>query len=469
MIRGLILITVVCMLAGCDNIKAIFVSTPVRITEAFPLPDEVVFAYTRLREAVGSDTAERELTKDTFDNLVRVRALTCTASVSIGRFDTSADIKRKVSNPECFQQQDTRLADWIGLRRVDQRLTQPPLLPITALTAPKLLPALKDGVAGVTAAEAANVLIIAGRRHGQFSAIDLPQGHVIQSFQIVNANHTGFSLSPNGRVFAVPLQQLQGVQFIDVESGNVLWTSPQYTEVTAWLPRVRAMVMTSSGNEPAAIIDTQNGKASPYPLAEKRPTWAAAMPDAANQLLIGGSNTATLMGHTRNADGVIEIQPLNQWRLAKPVTSTTPMLMNHGGKLVYVTMRDLAWFDLTTGNQGVWETSAFNGHGYAKIGEQRIFFSVNSPSSPIASLGRVLDTEQLTLASVPDYVHNDGLILPLTPRIGYLRRGFSMVSVGAEVATGATEDIQAVIANAQLEKQLAKLKALSAAQDSAAQ
>ena len=466
MIRGLFLIVVACLLAGCDGLTAGFTSAQTRITQAFPLPDEIVLARMRLQQAVGRDTEAGRLDNKAFDNMVRVRALTCTTSVSIGRFDTPADIKRKVSDPECFRQQDAQLADWIGLRRIGQLLEQPPLRPMTALAAPTLLPALKDGVAGVTAAEAANVLVFRGSRHGQFTAIDLPQGNVIQSFEITNAGYTQFNLSPNGRVFAVPLQS-RGVQFIDVESGATLWTSQKYVQVTAWLPKICAMVMVSTGSEPTVIIDARQGRAIPYPLAEKSPTWAATVPGAANRLLIGGQNTATLMEHARNADGMIDIQPLNQWQLAKPVTSTTPMpmLMNNGGKLVYVTMRDLAWFDFATGNQGVWEISAFNGNSYAKLDERTIFLRIASPGSRISLTGRVLDIEQQTLASVPGYVHDEWLtVLPLTPRTGYLRWSSSsrsgVMSVGAEVPTDVAEDIQSVIAKTQAEQQQAKLKDL---------
>lgn len=467
--RGLVLpvlVVATCALAGCDRLTAAFAPAHARITQAFPLPDEIVLAHTRMQEAAGRDSEAGRLASDAFDNLVRVRALTCTASAPIGRFDTPADIRRKIADPECFRQQDAQLADWIGLRRIDHLLTQPSLRPMTALAGARLLPALKNGAVGVTAAEAANVLVFNGNR-GKYTAVDLPQGNVIRSFEVADAGYTGLSLSPNGRVFIVPLESNRGLQAVDVESGSVLWTSAKYNKVVAWLPTVHAMVMASVGDESAAMLDTRQGKATPYPLAEKRPSWAVTMPGAANRLLVGGYDTATLMEHTRNADGAIEIQPQNQWRLTKRVTSAAPMLMGNGARLVYVTTRDLAWIDLATGNQGVWETSALNGNGYAKIGEQAIFFSSTPVGSPASANGRVIDIEQQTLATVPGYTSSDGLILPLTPRAGYVRRGHELVSIGADVTTGAVEDLQKAIANSQVEQQLAKLKAQSAMQDSA--
>src|SRR5688572_33403610 len=83
-------------LPGCGKISAALSPAPERITKAFPLSDETALAIARYVE---SDNKQEEGRKsqaaDQIDRLLKVRALSCTASVSIGRFDTPQDIQKK--------------------------------------------------------------------------------------------------------------------------------------------------------------------------------------------------------------------------------------------------------------------------------------------------------------------------------------------------------------------------------------
>lgn len=466
MLRILVFAVAACAMSGCDRMTAAFTPLPERVNLAFPVPDELSLSVKRLIESTAGDESATQASRDQYGKWLQVRALTCTASLSVARFDTPAEIKKKLADTSCFNEQDALLAEWVSVRRLSAILDKPPLVPIAELPARQTLPALGEQAIGITVASDSNVAVLNSNR-GSFTAVRLPDGKAIQTFAAGDYAHTGQALSPNGRVFAIPLGSNRGLKFIDVESGATLWSTDKYLRLTTWLPALKALVLTQSSQGQATVmVDTLNGKATLYRAAEKRPTWSASLPGSANQRLIGGYNSAALMDHARDAEGTLTATQLSYVRLVKPVSSSTPFLMNNGKTIVYVTMTSLAWADLATGDQGVWETSAFLGNGYAKLNESQIYFAGSTPGS-FRSQAKVLDVNQSTIAPDLRYQQADGLILPLTPRSGYMRRG-EIATIGSTVETGQPEDLQRAIASAQLEVQLAKLKAESRAQDAAA-
>ncbi len=344
------------------------------------------------------------------------------------------------------------------MHRVSARLDMSPLVPMADLPARAALPTLQDTTIAIMTSSTSNVAVLKTSR-GSFTAVRLPDGKAIQTFPGGDYGNTGLELSPNGRVFAVPMPSASGIRFIDVETGSTLWTTNKYMRLVAWLPSLKGLVMTqTSQGQTTVTVDLQNGKASPYPIAEKRPTWSLAVPGNQTQRLIGGHSRAVLVDHSRDAEGTLTATQLNDTRLIKSVTSLSPFLMAGARKLVYVTSSDLAWVDLQTGDQGFWETRAFRGSGYAKLNDTQVYFAGAAPTSSFVTEGRVIDIEKGTIARDLKYQHNEGLILPLTPRTGFMRRG-DTASVGSVVETGPPEDLQRAIAAALLEVQLAKLKA----------
>src|SRR5688572_26408310 len=117
MLRVALLAIVVC-LAGCDMVKAGYTPAAEKINEAFPLPDEVQVARTRLLAALEGDKTAQQRVGSQLDKLMELRALTCTALTPAGRFDTPAKIKAKVTDTACFTTQDAALEEWVGMQRV---------------------------------------------------------------------------------------------------------------------------------------------------------------------------------------------------------------------------------------------------------------------------------------------------------------------------------------------------------------
>ncbi|MES2251941.1 MAG: hypothetical protein V4645_32065 [Pseudomonadota bacterium] len=461
MLRVLVLLVTVCLLSGCDKMTAAFTPAPERINKAFPASEEVLLGMSKLITSVAEDDKEARALKEQYERLLQVRALTCTAASGIGRFDTPSDIRKKVADGSCFRDQDAQLAEWIGLRRVAALLSKPPLYPRVELRGKQALPAEKSrgaGTIGIVTSAESNVAVLKSGS-GTFHAVRLPDGKPLQTFTAANNARPGFSLSPNGRLFAAPSDAGSGLRLIDVETGTALWTTDKYLGLVTWLPTLNALVLLqSSQGQQAVIVDALNGKETGYPLAEKHPTWTLALPGNESRHLIGGSSSAAIMAHARESDGTLSATQVGFWRLAKSVpSSSSPFLMENGKKAFYLDARNLAWIDLATGEQGFWETSALHiQHGYAKLNESTVFLSSSMPGS-YTGQGKVIDVQQGTVAPVPNYQQGDGVLLPLTPRSGYMRYGTVTIVGGDDIESGPPEDLQKAIAAAQLEKQLAKL------------
>lgn len=463
--RILVLLLAACALGGCDKLAAGFTSPGDRITSAFPIPDEIALASKRLLEATttsGADKATADAVKDRYAKMLQVRALTCTAAVDIGRLDSPADIKRKVTNTSCFAEQDRQLADWIGVRRVAIAMQKAALVPFAALPPYQTLPSTPESTVGITTSLASNVAVLRSSR-GTLTAVSLPSGKVVQTLAADDYTHTGLELSPNGRVLAVPRGSNRGLVFFEIESGAVLWSTDKYLRLYSWLPALNGLVMTQSAQGQATVlVDVLNCEATAYLSSERRPSWSVPIPGDGNQTLIGGYNTAMVMDHAREADGTLTARQINQSRLIKPVTSATPFLMRGGKRIVYVTSTNLAWADLETGDQGSWDTAALRANGYAKLDDSRIYFAASTEGS-MRNEGKVLDVDAQTIAPDLKYQQADGLILPLSPRSGFMRRGDAVV-IGSTIDAGPPEELSKIIANAQLAVQLAKLNALTSGQ-----
>ncbi|MGQ3055461.1 MAG: hypothetical protein ACT6S0_27035 [Roseateles sp.] len=470
MFRVLVVLVVACALSGCDKLTAPFTASTDRIGKAFPVSEEVQLGMSKLLASVAGDDKETRSLQEQYGRLLQVRALTCTAASGIGRFDTPSDIRKKIQDGSCFREQDAQLVDWVGLRRVSVLLGKPPLYPRVELHARQALPAEKNKGAGtvgiVTSAESNVALLKSGS--GTFNAVRLPDGKPIQTFTVANNSRPGFSLSPNGRVLAAPSDTSPGLRLIEVETGIAVWSTDKYQSLVTWLASLNALVLIqSSQGQQTVIVDALNGKETIYPLAEKRATWALALPGDENRRLVGGVGSVAVMAHVREPDGALSATQVAFWRLARSLSSSSsPFLMDNGKKAYYFDARNLAWIDLASGEQGFWETSALHlTHGYAKLDETSILLASSAPGT-YTSQGKMVDVQQRTVAPVPGYQPGDGILLPLTPRSGYMRYGAVTTIGGDDVEAGPPEDLQKAIAAAQLETQLAKLAPAAPAPDS---
>jgi hypothetical protein len=448
------------LLSACDQLSAVFTPTSERVNTAFPLPDTLQTARNALSSSLEGNKAGHQHMSEQHAKLMTLRALTCTAKTPIGRFDTAAAIKRKVTDLECFQKQDARLAEWIGLQRLGLAMAQPALVPVSALPAKALLPNINDASGQISVAADANVMVVKGAQ--RYSVVQLPGGKLLSSFPVPEQTYRPATLSPNGRVLAVPTGS-RNLRLIEVETGNVLWATEDYAELIAWLPQVNAALLSQTNTGVPHLLDIRNSAIEVYPAAEKRLTWALSMPAASGKYLVGSGQTASLMELTRAPNGALEAAPLKQWRLtANASGNSAPFLMNQGNKLVYLSGQDLGWLDLQSEQQGSWQLSALQANGFSKLDEQSILFdSWASGTAPAAS--RLLDITQGTVSIAKNLDTRDGALIPLLPRNGYLKRGSSAVTIGSAVEIDGPQPLDTLVSEALLARQLARVAAANAA------
>jgi hypothetical protein len=442
-------------LVGCDRINAMSMSSAEKINLALPIAPELTTAQSILYAALETNKYDKRRAVEQFEQLLTVRALTCAGTTRIGRFDLPPDIKSKLSDLDCFKKQDGLLAEWIGLQRVALALRLPALRPYAELKGKNVIPSAENSVTMATAA-GANIAVVKNGS-GKFTVIDLSGGKPISSFQAPGEAHRFASISPNGRMLAVPISN-RSLTVFDLENGVVLWNTDKYSDLVAWIPGIEAIVLNETGASKAALMDLRTGRFEPYLSAERNLTWAVTMPGATSQFLIGSQNSASLMEHVRSADGSISSSTTKQWRLSgSGASSLTPMLMLNGKLLAFVSHRDLGWLNLENGDQGVWAMSAMRAHGFTKLDESNIIFTDSKRNSHTPTR-KLLDVERLTVSTVQDISATEGYALPFAPRAGYAKSLNSAVVIQSSALADNPQPLTQLIAEAQLEEQLAKLQ-----------
>jgi hypothetical protein len=442
------------LLTACNQISAGLTPAHEKINAAFPIEDSIKIAHAALLAAMEGKHAEQKTISDQYAKLIGVRAITCTAKSSIDRFDTLQNIKLKVLDVECFQKQDALLAEWIGLQRLALALSRPALVPLSTLPDKSLLPNYSDYSGQVTAAADANVLVVKGTQ--KLTAVSLPSGKVINAFGLPEQAFKPVTLSPNGHVLAVPTGS-RNLRMYEVETGKQLWNTEGYADVIAWLPQVQAALLTQVNTGSPQLLDIKNGKIEAFPSTEKRLTWALQDKAASGKYLVGAGQTVSQMEIKRTEQGVLEAAPIAQWRLnGAGISSTNAFLVADGTKLVYQSGQDLAWINLDNQQQGLWQLSAINAYGFTKLNEKSIIFETNAVG-PTAAATRMLDISTGTVSAAKNMDLRDGSMVSLLPRAGYIKRSETSVTIGTMVETDTPQNLDQLVSDALLAKQLAKL------------
>jgi hypothetical protein len=456
--RGaLAVVLVAASLAGCDRMQALYTPKVERINAAFPIPEELVTAQNRLFTDVDDDPAAKKRLAAAHAQLLQVRALTCSTEAAIGRFDTAAEIRRKLTNVACFGEQDQAILSWVGMQRFVRLVGKPPVVPLADLPprTPILAPP-EESPSQVYLARSANVAVAQSAR-SKLSTVELPSGKLrLASYgQKVQAD-PGTTLSPNGRVLAT--QATNAMSAVDTETGSVIWSPDKYRQVIAWIPEVGATVLAHKGNSAPALLDHVRGTVEAYPVPLGHVSWAVNMPQTPTRVVIGDASSVAVVDHARAADGSLSVQLVRQFRLeGRGHTSGVPQLMAGGKRLVYVTMNDVGWVDLESGQQGVWQFSAIGSYGFSKLSERALVMDVRGEG--MRAEAHVFDIEQGTLQPVEGNT-NDGLLQPLVTRSGFARRGHGSMWLGTSVQPrGEPRALETLVAERLLAQQLAKVAA----------
>lgn len=442
-------------LGGCDYVNAVLMSSSEKINRAVPIPPDLITAQSIFYAALEANKQAKTPIEEQFDQLLTVRALTCSGAARVGRFELPSDVKPKLTDLDCFKKQDAKLADWMGLQRVAFALRLPALRPYTELKDKLIIPSAESSVTLAVAASA-NIAVVKSNT-GKFTTLDLSGGKPLNNFQAPGEAYRLASISPNGRMLAVPVSN-RSLTIFDLESGTILWSTDKYSEVVAWIPSVEALVLNETGASKAALMDLRTSQIEPYLSAERNLTWALGIPGPTNQLLMGSQNSASLVDHARSAEGTIVTTTVKQWRLnGSGASAAAPLLMLNGKLLAFASNRDLAWLNLENNQQGMWEMSAIGAQGFAKFDENTIIFT-DRKSNSSAATRKLLDVENLTVSTALDISATEGHALPLMPRAGYARSLNSALVIQTTAQADNPQPLSQLIAEAQLQAQLAKLQ-----------
>jgi hypothetical protein len=443
LVRHLSLIVLALALPGCDFIGAGFMEPVDKIEAAFPVPQDVQDMQLKLFAQLEQEPAGPAALRRDYEQRVHARALSCSSVAPPRRFASVADLRADAGIASCVAAQDAALHDWLGLQRLRLAMQQVALVPLAPLPGQVTIAPQPEPVAQVIAARSANVAALQGTQ-GRFATIALPSGKTLHSGVAPGAQQRPASLSPNGRVLALP--DGAGLRMVDAASGDALWSTPRHGAVAAWLPEIEATLLSDQASG-LVLLDHRSGALLPYPLQLPPPlSWSIAVPAGKGRQVIGNGTHVFVVDHARKADGGLVATLVRQRELpGRDAIALPPLLMANGRKLVYPSGTDLAWLNLETGASGTWNLSAINGRGFSKNSESTVYLDAGPDGS---ASPRLFDIDRATLAHVRGDGHADGTLSPLQGRDGWVRAGRTLTLGRDAVANGEPEPLGRVIAAA---------------------
>lgn len=443
-------------ISGCSFIEEAFLSPGEKINRAFPPSTDIRATEETLRNLTDDDESVQEKLFTQYGALREIRGLTCGKSLAISRFDSVEDTRKLPVSRDCLIAQDEILLRFLQIKQVERRMSQAALRPITPLEAPTFVSPGLDVTSGISA-PAAGVAVLQGTR-GELLSIEMPSGKpIVKLPQLSTARFHDALLSPNGRVLALPGGYGQGVTFFDTETGAVLWQAKEAYEVLAWLAELSAAVAVGSDGQ-LFIIDFQSGELAAGLPALKRQTWALPLPDG--RVAIGTGRALSLVTYERDANGIQgTILKSFTIKTGPGVTSSRPTSMLDGRALFFVSMRDLMKLDLESGQETLWKTGEFIGNRYAKLSESTVLVDVYE--RPVKTQPWILNIEDASLSPVETEEGRVGIINELDGRAGFMRRSLDGVWFGLHLQQSEPLALADFLGNRNLERQMAKLEAMT--------
>lgn len=416
------------------------------------------------REAFKNEPEVLIVLEERIRSQIQLRSLICTQGLTIGHLDSVEEIKALPVKQECLLEQDEVLAAAVGAFRLGHLLMQPPLRPLASLHQTSAIPNI-GGVDAYSfeAASQANVLLVRGSRNGTFASVEIPSGRTLATIPKVEAaSYHQTSVSPNGRLAAVDMRSA-GVMFLDMERGSKLWETKRFNGFFAWMPDVRAVLVRDANSGSPMLLDLETGRMEKYASAPKNLSWVTPANEKA-ALWLGSERAIFRVEHVRTKGGV-QATVTKEFRLSKTsgITSRPPTLVNQGNTLFFISNRDFGSLDLDTGQESVWNVADFLANRYAKLSETTLLVESYSSSGGVEMKTWVLDLVGQTLAPVDTSAvaaARHGLLMAMTGRTGWIRRGHESTHLGDTVSAGAPQPLAELHSAFNLERQMAKIETM---------
>jgi len=378
--------------SGCTEAPEAFLSTPAKVNKAFPPNAEVRAAAEQLRAIVRQDTASLASFEEQYESQLELRALACVQGLPIGRFDSVATVKALPFSRDCLKAQDEKLLQYLGVRQIAVRFSQPPLAAPATPTA---------GVLQIYSGDAASgglVAVLQGK-HSEFISMEIPSGKKTVNLPALPETSQNVYRSANGRVTAIQMGDT-GLTFFDTETRAKLWETQGNNPLLAWMPEISAAWIGDKKMGGVSLADFQTGKIEPLEFGRYSPMWVLPLNGTPARALVGWQKEFTLVGLVRAGED-IEVSYLKDSRIAQAAGEITrpPSLMLGGKSVVFVTSREVVAYDPASGKSALWPVNGLNIAMHGKLGESTLLVDTREPGGADAG-SWVLDIEHSSLLPV---------------------------------------------------------------------
>ncbi|MES2994172.1 MAG: hypothetical protein V4844_22310 [Pseudomonadota bacterium] len=443
-------------MTACTRIQEAALAVEDKVNSAYPMAPETRVAQERLVLLLEGDPKGLAHFKSQRDTRLSLRALTCSKSASIGRFDSIAAVRSLELDRACFQEQDKELQKFYGVRTIGLLLAQPPLRPLrplgpSSVVSPGKLASLSTGAF----ARDAGVALVQDVR-GDAALVQIPGGTMVSQMPLQGVSVApAAKVSPNGRVVGTGDGRRQGMTFYEAETGTRIWQSAEAAGMLAWLPEVSALVLAGLDGS-TLLADGQDGTIVAHPMSPRHSSFAMSMPAHPGRLLIGTARELSLIDHVRGPSGV-STNLVKQFSIPSGhgITSGNLIPMRSGKSVLFASMRDIGWLDLDSGRSGIWRSAPYFGIPFAKLDETHVMVdSIGDDAVSTKTWSFDIDNEMVAPVAAGA---TRGLLIDAGDRIGFMRRG-NQLWVGDQIETGDASKIESVVADYEFRLQLKKLE-----------
>jgi hypothetical protein len=346
------------------------------------------------------------------------------------------------------------------MSQVNIRLSQPSLRPQIELEQKLLISQPIDWMtATATFSSKSGVAVLTsvrGATNGtsSFISYDIKAGRKIAKLEsIYGADISNISLSPNGRVAAVPAHKgIAGneVVFLDTETGNILSRLDETIGVQAWLPIMSAALLKHNANSTISLADFATGKVSPYEIDSKVQRWGVIVNSSPARLLVGADNAFYLVENERTAYGVKSTIVKDFYPKQNQYSAyNSPIIMLDGKVAVFTLGNFLVKYDLATGKAIRIEIYPFLDKKFEKLDEETMLTKVSNSSEL-----KVFNIKDVSISSIKDEISKYGSLSALNGRNGCVRRERNQFWLGEKLEIGQAKSLAVLLAERNAEEQL---------------
>lgn len=419
----------------------------------FPPSAEVKIAFEDIESlAQITKIAPPQTFSDIYKEKLTLRSYTCIKNLTIGRFDSLRAVRKLPVDVSCLAYEDNKLLQYLRMSQVAIRLSQPPLRPQIQLGQKKLLQQPSNWItSSVTFSSKSGVAVLAnGNVSGEFISYDIKAGRRIAKLEsIFEADINKISLSPNGRVVAIPTNRggVSETIFLDAETGSILARLDETMGVRVWLPKLSVAILKHGTDNTLLLADFKNSKTESYEIDSKAQNWALDFGDSSSRVLVGTYKAFHLVQIERVGSGVksTTIKDLYPPR-GSYISYSEPILMLNSRVAIF-NFNDLFQYDLDTGKETRIETQLFFASKYEKLDEER--FLVKASSS--INLGElvVFNIKDKTLSHINEVYESSGALTALNGRNGFLLKQSNRLWAGENLEVNQSKTLQTLLAEKQ--------------------